>query len=51
MNYCFYFLAGVLFVSGISVISGTTNDSGIIFGAVMLALALGSGYLGSKIDE
>ena len=51
MNYCFYFLAGVLFVSSISVISNTTDDSGVIFGAVMLALALGSGYLGSKIAE
>ena len=51
MNYCFYFLAGVLFVSGVSVLSSTTDDNSLFFGSVMLALALGSGYLGSKIDE
>jgi hypothetical protein len=51
MNYCFYFLAGVLFVSGVSVLSSTTDDNSIFFGAVMLMLSLGSGYLGSKIDE
>ena len=26
MNYCFYFLAGVLFISGVSVLSSTTDD-------------------------
>jgi len=51
MNYCFYFLAGVLFVSGVSVLASTTDDNSLFFGAVMLMLALASGYLGSKIDE
>ena len=51
MNYCFYFLAGVLFMSGISVLSNTTDDNSLIFGAIMIALGLGSFYMGSKIDD
>ena len=51
MNYCFYFLAGVLFLSGVSVLASTTDDNSLFFGSVMLMLALGSSYLGSKIDE
>ena len=29
MNYCFYFLAGVLFISGVSVLASTTDDNSI----------------------
>ena len=51
MNYCFYFLAGVLFVSGVSVLASTTDDTSLFFGAVMIVLGFGSFYLGGKIDE
>jgi hypothetical protein len=51
MNYCFYFLAGVLFISGVSVLSSTTDDNSLFFGAVMIGLGFGSFYLGGKIDE
>jgi len=51
MNYCFYFLAGVLFVSGVSVLANTTDDNSILFGAIMIILGTGSYYIGSKIDE
>jgi len=51
MNYCFYFLAGVLFISGVSVLASTTDDNSIFFGACMLLLSAGSFYLGGKIDE
>ena len=51
MNYCFYFLAGVLFISGVSVLASTTDDTNLFFGAVMIVLGFGSFYLGGKIDE
>ena len=40
MNYCFYFLAGVLAISGVSVLASTTDDNSIVFGASMLLLRL-----------
>ena len=51
MNYCFYFLAGVLFISGVSVLASKTDDNSLFFGAVMILLGFGSFYLGGKIDE
>ena len=51
MNYCFYFLAGVLFISGVSVLSSTTDDNSLFFGAVMIVLGFGRFYLGGKIDD
>ena len=51
MNYCFYFLGGILFVSGVSVLANTTDDNSILFGAIMIILGTGSYYIGSKIDE
>jgi hypothetical protein len=51
MNYCFYFLAGVLFISGVSVLVSTTDDNSVVFGSSMLLLSAGSFYLGGKIDE
>ena len=51
MNYCFYFLAGVLFISGVSVLLSTTDDNSLFFGAVMIVLGFGSFYLGGKIDD
>ena len=49
MNYCFYFLAGVLFISGVSVLSSTTDDNSLFFGAVMIVLGFGSFYLGNSL--
>jgi hypothetical protein len=51
MNYCFYFLAGVLFISGVSVLASTTDDNSVVFGASMILLSAGSFYLGGKIDD
>ncbi len=51
MNYALYYIGFIFFISGVSLLSSTTDSNGIIFGGILLFISAGSFILGGKIDE
>jgi len=51
MSYGFYFLSGVLFISGVLLLASTEDTNSLLGGAVLIMLAFGLTYMGGKVDD